>query len=52
MKKIISRLTIRFVKHLFIDAIAKNDVNLYVDRYGQYWMANSKFSFRTKYTHY
>ena len=34
------------------ETIAKNDVNLYVDKYGQYWMANSKYSFRTKYTHY
>jgi hypothetical protein len=49
MKGIISRLTMKFVRKLFYDNIDKKYVNQYKDKYGTYWMANSKYGYRVKY---
>lgn len=51
MKTIISRLTMKRTRHLFIDKVDRKDVCLYEDKYGDEWMANYPFflwSFRVK----
>ncbi len=51
MTAIISRLTMKRTRHLFIDKVDGRDVCLYEDKYGQEWMANYPFwfwSFRVK----
>ena len=49
MRSIISRLTMKFIRRLFYDHIGKKWVNQYKDKYGIYWMANSKYGYRVKY---
>lgn len=49
MKSIVSRFTMKFVRKLFWDHIEQRWVNQYKDKYGNYWMANSKYGFRVKY---
>lgn len=49
MKWIISRFTMKFIRRLFYDNIGKKWVNQYKDKYGTYWMANSKYGYRVKY---
>ena len=49
MKCIISRFTMKFIRRLFYDHIDKKWVNQYKDKYGTYWMANSKYGHRVKY---
>ena len=40
----------RFREYLFSDYIDGGDVNLYIDKFGRYWMANYKWSgFRVPY---
>ena len=51
MKTIISRLTMKVKRHLFMDSVDGKEVFLYEDKYGQEWMANYPFriwSFRVK----
>lgn len=46
-----SRMTMTLVSYgYFEDAVEKVPVNLYVDCYGDYYMASSRFSFRVKST--
>lgn len=50
MKTIISRLTMKRIKYLFVDMISGNAV-LYKDKYNDEWLANYPFlpwSFRVK----
>lgn len=53
MKKIIryfvSRYTMKYVRPLFYDYVGRKWVNQYKDKYGVYWMANSKYGFRVQY---
>lgn len=37
-----------YVHSLFTDAVNEIPVNLYIDRYGTEWMAQSKLGFRIK----
>lgn len=51
MKTIISRLTMKRIKYLFVDMISGNAVFLYKDKYNDEWLANYPFlpwSFRVK----
>lgn len=52
MKTILSRLSMKCQHYLFWDAVEKKGVYLFLDKYGQEWMANYPFrfwSYRTKY---
>lgn len=46
--RIISRFTMTKITPLFIDVVNGKDVNLYIDKYGIEWMAQSKFGYRTQ----
>lgn len=48
IKRIISRFTMNYVHSLFTDAVNGSTVNLYIDKYGTEWMAQSKWGFRTE----
>ena len=48
LKNIISRFTMHYVHSLFTDSVNGKPVNLYIDKYGTEWMAQSKLGFRTK----
>ena len=37
-----------YVHSLFTDAVNGSTVNLYIDKYGTEWMAQSKWGFRTE----
>lgn len=45
MKKLLAKIRPGiYIKYLFFDHIARRDVNLYKDKLGRHYMANSKFS--------
>lgn len=46
--RIISRFTMEKITPLFIDVVNGKHVNLYIDKYGIEWMAQSKFGYITK----
>lgn len=48
IKNIISRFTMNYVHPLFTDVVNNRPVNLYIDKYGTEWMAQSKWGFRTE----
>lgn len=48
IKNIISRFTMNYVHSLFTDVVNNRPVNLYIDKYGTEWMAQSKWGFRTE----
>lgn len=48
MWRFFSRITMRKVTSLFMDVVNGQVVNLYVDKYGIEWMAQSKFGFRCR----
>lgn len=48
MWRFFSRITMRKVTSLFMDVVNGKVVNLYVDKYGIEWMAQSKFGFRCR----
>jgi hypothetical protein len=48
MWRFFSRFSMRKVTSLFMDVVNGQVVNLYVDRYGIEWMAQSKYGFRCR----
>jgi hypothetical protein len=48
LRRIISRLTMKFVRSEFVDKVDGREVNTYIDTYGDFWLANDKFSIRVK----
>ena len=48
MKWLKSRLSMRLVETLFWDKVNGKAVHLYIDCFGEYYMAQSKFGFRVK----
>lgn len=48
MWRFFSRITMRKVTSLFMDVVNGQVVNLYVDKYGIEWMAQSKFGSRCR----
>ena len=48
LESIISRFTMKYERSLFWDKVNGKAVNLYVDKFGDEWIAQSKFGFRIK----
>jgi hypothetical protein len=44
--RLISRITMKYECPLFTDVVNGKSVNLYTDKYGTEWMAQSKWGFR------
>lgn len=49
IKYIVSRLTMKIERNLFIDKVNNKCVSIYTDFYNNKFMAQGKYGFRTKY---